>query len=114
MAGTDLRRVVERWKAGASFDGDLVYARLVPGREARFEDLVPPLSKALTERLDERGITGLYSHQTRAVRNIREGNHVVLVSGTASGKTLCYQIPILERVLETRPERLCSCTPPRP
>ena len=100
MGGTDLRRLVDRWKTGASFDGDLVYTQLVPGREARFEDLVPPLPEALAERLAERGITRLYRHQTRAVRNIREGNHVVLTSGTASGKTLCYQIPILERVLE--------------
>ena len=100
MAGTDFRTLVDRWRTGASFDGDLVYSRLVPAREARFDDLVPPLSGALAERLAERGITTLYRHQTRAVRNIREGNHVVLVSGTASGKTLCYQVPILEHVLE--------------
>ena len=100
MAGTDFLKLVERWQASSSFDGDLVCTQLVPAREARFEDLVPPLSGTLTERLAERGITGLYRHQTRAVRNIRQGSHVVLVSGTASGKTLCYQIPILEQVLE--------------
>ena len=100
MAGTDFRKLVERWEAGSPFDGDLVYTRLVPAREAQFEDLVPPLSATLAERLAERGVTGLYRHQARAVRAIREGRHVVLVSGTASGKTLCYQIPILERLLE--------------
>ena len=99
MAGTDFLRLVERWEGNTAFSGELVYSRVVPAREARFEDLTPPLSEALTERLAESGITRLYRHQARAVRNIREGNHVVLVSGTASGKTLCYQIPIVEQVL---------------
>ncbi|MDE0168325.1 MAG: DEAD/DEAH box helicase [bacterium] len=99
MEGTDFRRLVERWQDSTTLGGDVVHTRLLPAREARFEDLVPPPAGALADRLAARGINRLYRHQTRAVRNIREGNHVVLVSGTASGKTLCYQIPILEQVL---------------
>ncbi len=99
MEGTDLLRLIERWQDSTTFGGDVVYTRLLPAREARFEDLVPPPTGALADRLAARGINRLYRHQARAVRNIRAGNHVVLVSGTASGKTLCYQIPILEQVL---------------
>ena len=100
MVGTDFRQLVRRWQRSPSFGGELVHTRLLPARDARFEDLDPPLCGPLAERLAGKGITRLYRHQARAVRKIREGSHVVLVSGTASGKTLCYQIPIAERILE--------------
>lgn len=77
-----------------------MHVRVLPARPACFEDLDPPLGGDLSGLLAAKGVTRLYSHQARAVRRIREGRHAVLVSGTASGKTLCYQIPIIERILE--------------
>lgn len=99
MAGADFAKLVKGWQRSPSFGGELVHWRVLPPREARYEDLDPPLSRKLRERLAERGITRLYRHQAQAVRQIRQGAHLVLVSGTASGKTLCYQIPIAERIL---------------
>jgi DEAD/DEAH box helicase domain-containing protein len=55
---------------------------------------------ALRNVLGARGITRLYSHQARAIDLVRRGNDVVLVTPTASGKTLCYNIPVLQRILE--------------
>lgn len=100
MAETDFRRLVEKWRRDPYFGGEPVHVRVLPARPARFEDLDPPLGGRLAGLLAAKGVTRLYSHQARAVRRIREGRHVVLVSGTASGKTLCYQIPIAERTLE--------------
>jgi DEAD/DEAH box helicase domain-containing protein len=80
-------------------EGELVHHRVVRGTRARFGELDTPLSGALRSRLSERGITQLYRHQAEAVNHILNGHHTVLVSGTASGKTLCYQIPIAERIL---------------
>ena len=96
----DFSRLVLEWEANPDLEGELVHHRIVRGSEARFGTLDPPLSGPLAARLAESGITELYRHQVRAVKNIREGKHTVLVSGTASGKTLCYQIPIAERILE--------------
>ena len=96
----DFEDLVLEWEANPDLEGELVHSRVVPGRNARFETLDPPLSGPLAARLAEKGISELYRHQARAVRKIREGTHTVLVSGTASGKTLCYQIPIAERILE--------------
>ncbi|MDX9822058.1 MAG: DEAD/DEAH box helicase, partial [Syntrophales bacterium] len=47
-----------------------------------------------------RGIERLYSHQAEAVDLVRKGRDVVLVTPTASGKTLCYNLPVLQRILE--------------
>ena len=99
MAATDFRSLVRRWERSSSFSGELVHWRSLPPREAGYGDLDPPLSDRLLECLAGKGITRLFGHQANAVRLIRRGTHVVLVSGTASGKTLCYQIPIAERIL---------------
>ncbi len=50
--------------------------------------------------LQEQGIHRLYSHQGEAVDGIREGKHVVVVSATASGKSLCYNLPVLDHFLK--------------
>lgn len=100
MAATDFRKLVERWENNPSLGGELVHSRLLPSRRALFDEVDPPLSDQLLERLTDLGIGRLYRHQAEAVRLIRQGIHVVLVSGTASGKTLCYQIPIAEQILK--------------
>ncbi|MGH8584609.1 MAG: DEAD/DEAH box helicase [Gammaproteobacteria bacterium] len=70
-----------------------------PGRYAEFpEDLAPALATALRGR----GIERLYSHQRQAWDAIRAGRHTVIVTPTASGKTLCYNLPVLDAVLSTR------------
>ncbi|HKT82518.1 MAG TPA: DEAD/DEAH box helicase, partial [Solirubrobacterales bacterium] len=63
------------------------------------DDLDPVLAAALRER----GLESLYSHQAQAWRAARNGRHLVVVTPTASGKTLCYNLPVLQRILE-RPE----------
>ncbi len=65
------------------------------------EDLHPPLLDAL-RRL---GIERPYSHQAQAIAAARRGENVVLTTPTASGKTLCYTIPVVERLLEDRGSR---------
>ena len=56
----------------------------------------------LAAALAERGITRLYRHQAQAVSLIRDGAHTVVAAGTASGKSLCYQVPLAEAVLADR------------
>ena len=53
----------------------------------------------MTEVLATRGIRELYSHQAFAIANARAHRDFVVVTGTASGKTLCYNLPVLESVL---------------
>jgi DEAD/DEAH box helicase domain-containing protein len=65
-------------------------------------DLAPPLHAALQSR----GITRLYSHQQQAWATVRAGQHTVIVTPTASGKTLCYNLPVLQAVLEQHAKAL--------
>ncbi len=81
------------------FDGQIVHCRKLPPREGRFAVPNRPLPSALQELLSGRGIEQLYEHQVEALEAARGGQDWVVVTGTASGKTLCYNLPILEACL---------------
>ena len=76
----------------------LVFDRTLPAREARFAEPARPLHPVVETRLGARGIERLWAHQAAAVDRLREGAHVAIATGTASGKSLCYQVPIAEAI----------------
>ncbi len=67
-----------------------------PTQECRRE---AELGHGLRNVLEERGITGLFSHQAAAIASVRRGENVVLMTPTASGKSLAYSIPVLEAII---------------
>lgn len=77
--------------------------RCIPEFSGRFDSFPAWLDERIAALLRQRGIEHLYSHQAEAVRLIREGQDTVLITPTASGKTLCYNIPVLQEILE-KPE----------
>ena len=79
--------------------GQIVYERFIPPRPPRHATLTPPLPEPLRGSLDAQGITRLYCHQVQAIKALRNRDHVVVVTSTASGKTLCYNLPVLETLL---------------
>ncbi len=81
------------------YRGELAHVELIPPREAVYGDLDPPLPAPLGRALEKVGIERLYSHQAEAVRRVRAGENCVVVTSTASGKTLCYNLPVLETLL---------------
>ncbi|AXK73288.1 DUF1998 domain-containing protein [Lysobacter sp. TY2-98] len=72
----------------------------VPGREGRYVDLPFDLPAALVGALKSRGIDRLYSHQAEAWDATRRGEHVVVVTPTASGKSLCYTLPVVTAAMQ--------------
>lgn len=70
-----------------------------PAREASLGPIPPGLAPAVVDRLRHAGITDLYSHQAAATAHTLAGRDVCVVTGTNSGKTLCYSVPILHRLL---------------
>ena len=84
----------------ADFPGDITLDHVVPAAEAVFAPLPTDLHPELVSALHRRGVERLYSHQAVAYAAVRAGRHLVVVTPTASGKTLCYNLPVLQRLLE--------------
>lgn len=94
-----LNRLLARWRAEPGVAGNMVEWRELPARPARLWPFPPNLHPALAAALRRRGIEALYTHQAAAWEQLGLGRHVAAVAGTASGKTLCYNLSILDRAL---------------
>src|ERR1700682_5932622 len=84
----------------ADFQGEITLDHVIPETAANFAPLPPDLRPELVTALAGRGIHRLYTHQADAYSAVRRGRHLVVVTPTASGKTLCYNLPVLQRLLE--------------
>ncbi len=82
-----------------SYKEQIVNLRRLEGREAEFGSLRDPLSPEVASALKRLKIDRLYLHQTTVIDLVREGKSVAVVTGTASGKTLCYTIPVVEEIV---------------
>ena len=71
----------------------------LPARPARYLPFPDSLDARAVTALGKKGITQLYSHQRQAIDAALRGEDVVVVTPTASGKTLCYNLPVLQRIL---------------
>jgi DEAD/DEAH box helicase domain-containing protein len=86
-------------------DEVLTAVRQVPAREAKFRPIPGWVTSALSEAYRAKGIQELYSHQALTAEIVHNGRNVVVVTPTASGKTLCYNLPVLNAVLENADTR---------
>jgi DEAD/DEAH box helicase domain-containing protein len=77
-----------------------------PPRPARYAGMPADLDPRLAVALQGRGVSRLYSHQREAWDRLRAGRHTVIVTPTASGKTLCYNLPVLQSILEEKAKAL--------
>ncbi|WXG41736.1 MAG: DEAD/DEAH box helicase [Candidatus Freyarchaeum deiterrae] len=82
---------------GVSYNGQIEHVEVIPAREAKYGKLDKPLPEPLQNYLEKLGIK-LYSHQARAINEVRKGKNVIITTPTASGKTLCFNLPVLERI----------------
>src|SRR5262245_20722336 len=79
-------------------DGWVTTVRRLPPLEARYAPF-GELDSHLCEVLRQRGVDQLYTHQASAIDHALAGRHVVVTTPTASGKTLCYNAPVLSTIL---------------
>jgi DEAD/DEAH box helicase domain-containing protein len=93
-AGTAARSIA------ASLDPHVTAVRKLPAFDAAYASFPEGLDARLVHALAARGIDRLYTHQAEAIHHALASRHVVVVTPTASGKTLCYNAPVLHRVLE--------------
>jgi ATP-dependent helicase YprA (DUF1998 family) len=89
---------LEHLKALPWYDGQVVHVEPLPAREARFAPLPPELPPALAAAVPAR----LWAHQAEAIGHLLAGRHCVVATPTASGKSLCYVLPIFAAIAADR------------
>jgi DEAD/DEAH box helicase domain-containing protein len=93
-----VRAVLEAWCEKGILDRAALSTEL-PGTPARVDPLPPSLPAPVAAALRARGIDGLYRHQSEAYARAMRGEHLVIATPTASGKSLCYNLPVLDRLV---------------
>ena len=92
-------RLISRWKADPVARENFAAWQTTPAQPPRFAPMPETLHPSLAQALRQQGITQLYTHQASAWRAIQANHNVVVVTGTASGKTLCYNLPVMDALL---------------
>eukprot|EP00854_Cymbomonas_tetramitiformis_P022478 gene22478-27126_t len=92
---------VEHLRSGLGRRGQVVHSETLPARDAQLGALTHTLSPGLHDALGRLGVDprGLFKHQVCAIDAVLEGKNVVVATSTASGKSVCYNVPVLERLL---------------
>jgi len=100
MPTLTIKELLSRLENNRRFMENVRALKILPAFEGRFVPFPDWVNPRLQSILEKRGFDHLYSHQAEAVNLVKKGLDVVLVTPTASGKTLCYNLPVLNRILE--------------
>jgi DEAD/DEAH box helicase domain-containing protein len=91
----NLVQILDQFKSDPKFARNIVHWQHIPRRAGKYAEFPLDLDSRLADVLRSRGISQLYSHQRAAWDAIKAGKNPVVVTPTASGKTLCYNLPVL-------------------
>jgi DEAD/DEAH box helicase domain-containing protein len=91
--------------AGSEYRDQIVHIEHIPPRSSAVGELDRPLVKKLQDCLDDNALWPLYIHQASAVNAVRSGLNVMVSTSSASGKTLCYNVPVMESLLTEKSSR---------
>ncbi len=95
----DTERFLSLLRDQKEYQNQIVHIEKLPARSAQYGVLNEPLHFELQDALEKNEIRSLYSHQAEAVNAVREGKNVTVITSTASGKTLCYNLPVIDAIL---------------
>jgi DEAD/DEAH box helicase domain-containing protein len=85
-----------------AYSGQIAYQEPIPRREAKCAALASPLEAALEDCLTRHELLPFYTHQAEAINHARQGKNVMVATSSASGKTLCYNVPVVDALLTQR------------
>ncbi|WP_336989483.1 DEAD/DEAH box helicase [Bacillus infantis] len=95
----NLQEILKDLKMTEEFKDNIVHWHTIEEKEAKTEELPDDIHPSLRNALEKRGISRLYTHQRSAYAAASEGKSLVAVTPTASGKTLCYNLPVLQTAI---------------
>ncbi len=95
----EIQAFLNHLRSLSTYDNQIAHIEHIPPRRASYAGLDEPLAGELQDCLDEHGLSPLYSHQAEAVNHTRRGKNVIIATSSASGKTLCYNIAVVQSIL---------------
>lgn len=96
----NLQQLIEYFKKDPDFNKQIVHWHTIDEKPAQLVDLPLEIDERIKEALHKRGMEKLYTHQSSAFHLAMEGKSFTAVTPTASGKTLCYNLPVLQTILD--------------
>lgn len=93
-------QVLNEFRTRPEFTANITFWQSIPAKPAVYEPFPEGLNPKIIELLKLKGINQLYTHQAQAFRSVNSGRDIVVVTPTASGKTLCYNLPVLNHILD--------------
>ncbi len=96
----NLEQLLDQLRDDPLFMSCVTNWQVLPERQASYADAPQGLDPRIMRALQSRGIHRLYTHQASCIEAVAQGKDVVVVTPTASGKTLCYNIPVLSSILK--------------
>jgi DEAD/DEAH box helicase domain-containing protein len=100
-----LSYIINKWRADISIGGNITSWMTIPAQPARYKRIPQEIHPEITKALKRSGIVSLYSHQIESWKLVKGGHNIVVVTGTASGKTICYNLPVLDNLLRNPKSR---------
>lgn len=107
----DTSGFIHHLTAQPSYSGQISHIENIPPRLASYGELEHHLFKSLEKCLDDNGFLPLYAHQAEAVNYARRGLNVMVATSSASGKTLCYNVPVMESLATEKSGRFLYLFP---
>lgn len=96
----NLQQLIEHFKKDDDFNKQIVHWHTIDEKTAKLVDLPLEINEKIKNALQKRGIEKLYTHQHSAFKLAMEGKSFTAVTPTASGKTLCYNLPVLQTIMD--------------
>jgi DEAD/DEAH box helicase domain-containing protein len=96
----NMQEILQDLKVSESAKRNIVHWHTIEEKESQTEEMPDDLSEILKKALERRGISRLYTHQQSSYEQIMKGQSIVAVTPTASGKTLCYNLPVLQSIID--------------
>ncbi|MDR0897112.1 MAG: DEAD/DEAH box helicase, partial [Oscillospiraceae bacterium] len=101
----NLEQLLEGLRTSSAFMQHVTHWETLPARPARLSPFPEGIDARIPAALHARGVQALYTHQRQAADALARGENIVVVTPTASGKTLCYNLPVLQSILENPDNR---------
>lgn len=97
--------VLEKFRTDPTYANNVIHYRTIEEKQATYAEFPNVLHPSIIKALASKGIDKLYSHQREAFERAYDGESFTAVTPTASGKSLCYHLPVLQSILEDESSR---------